>query len=273
MRLYVVNVGVNIADAARHGMRSPIFPDRTFEFVPIKEASKFATCPAVPRYCDLPTHTRRAESLAAYVDEKVSRYRVHNDPEFETFTYGDVMTSRAANLKHVKDGDHLWFLARLWNHDGLRWNEESDFYFIGRFEVEQNVLVRPDSRLDHFSTDFFQRIERNAHYRRWICGNNQETFRIITGRRPASARFRRALRVTTEVAGLLFGGAYDSKCGVFRRGHQVLANRNGKPRRFERFGSITRTIQSFIDTADVGATGRLAALNCMAKEHMTLEKR
>jgi Nucleotide modification associated domain 3 len=245
VRLYVVNVGVNVADATRRGMRSPIFTDGTFEFVPIKESRAFAACPEVPRYCELSTHTGRAVSLAAYVPEKIAEYRVHNDPEFETCTYGDVMSARAANLKYVVESDQLWFLARLWNHDGLRWEKESDFYFIGRFEVEQNVLVASNSGPGDFSADLLGRIECNAHYRRWVYCDGWDAFRVITGKRPGSARFRRALRVTPEVAGLLFGGAYDRKSDGFRSGNRLLKNRNGTPRLFARFGSVTRAVQSF----------------------------
>jgi hypothetical protein len=266
MRLYVVNVGVNAADAARGGARSPIFPDGTFEFVPIKEAYEFASCAEIPRYCDLPTLTRRAQSLATYVPAKMSSYRVHDDPEFETYTYGDVRSSRASNLKYVELGDQLWFLARLWNHDGSRWTRGSDFYFVGRFEVEQNILVPAKSERGHFSCDSLRRIERNAHYRRWVHANGQEEFRIIAGSH-TSQRFRRALRVTPDIAGLLFRGQYDPKSGMFHSGGEVLKNRNGAPRRVELFGSVTRTVQAFLDTGIAGDTQRVAELTRLAVDH------
>lgn len=267
MRLYVVNVGVNVADAARRGARRPIFADGTFEFVPIKEARQFSRCREVPRYCDLPTQTGRAESLAAYVPPRISRYRVHNDPEFEMFTYGDVMSPRAANLKQVKVGDQVWFLARLWSHDGVRWGQGSDFYFIGRFVVERNLLIPAGSTLGDISLELCRRIGNNAHYRRWVYGKSREAFRIVIGKRPGSERFRRAIRITPEVAGLLFGGTYDRGSGMFRSGGQLLKNRNGRPRRFEMFGSVTRTVQAFMDTAMSGDSERLAALDRVAVEY------
>jgi len=189
MRLYVVNVGVNAADAARGGARSPIFPDGTFEFVPIKEAHEFASCVEIPRYRDLPTVTGRAQSLAAYVPPKMSGYRVHDDPEFETYTYGDVKSARAANLKNVEPGDQLWFLARLWNHDGSRWTRGSDFHFVGRFEVEQNILVPANTERGDVSSDRLRRIEGNAHYGRWIYAEGREEFRHHR-RQPHIAAFR-----------------------------------------------------------------------------------
>jgi hypothetical protein len=267
MRVYVVNVGVNVADAARRGARSPIFADGTFEFVPIKEGRQFSRCREVPRYCDLPAQTGRAESLAAYVPPRISRYRVHNEPEFETFTYGDVMSPRAANLKHVEAGDQVWFLTRLWSHDGARWGRGSDFYFIGRVVVELNLLISAGSRPEDVSAEICRRIENNPHYRRWVYGNSQEAFRIVIGRRPGSGRFGRAVRITPEVAGLLFGGSYDRETGMFCADGQILKNRNGRPRRFDTFGSVTRTIQAFIDTAIRGDSDRLAALERVAGQH------
>ena len=55
MKLYVVNVGVNTADAGKRGLRSPMFPDGTFEFVPIKEESRFSQAEGIRSYNDLPS--------------------------------------------------------------------------------------------------------------------------------------------------------------------------------------------------------------------------
>ena len=267
MRLFVVNVGVNMADASRRGLRSPVFPDGTFEFVPIKEHRDIANFAGIPRYCDLPTYTRRADSLAAYVPKGVALYRAHFDPEFSTFTYGDIVSPRAANLRDVTEGDVVWFLARLWNHDGAGWAQGSGFYFIGLFEVEDNILVEAGTEPEGFPADVRQRIQANAHYKRWADAGDRSAFRVITGLRPGSFRFDRGLRVTPEIAAHLFGGRYDPREGLFRLGGEILTNRNGRPRRFETFGSATRTVQAFLNSAIAGPQQHLAWLSRLAAAH------
>lgn len=86
MRLYVANVGVNTADVRRRGVKSPVFPDGSFEFVPIKESVSFAQARSILRYGDLPRWTARASSIADFLPDRLRDYRAHADPEFETFT-------------------------------------------------------------------------------------------------------------------------------------------------------------------------------------------
>ena len=263
MRLYVVNVGVNTADAGTRGLRSPVFPDGTFEFIPIKEASRFSHAEGIRRYSDLPSWTGRARSLADFLPEQVRQYRAHVDPEFETFTYGDILSVRAANLAGVESGDQLWFLARLWDHDGTRWTGGSGFYFVALIEVERNRCFAAGTRPESIPPSLRGRISNNAHYHRLLAGDTA-AFRILCGKQAASWRFLRALKVTPKVAGVLFGGSYDESSGVFRRGSKTLKNKNGRPRRFDRFGSITRTIQCFLDSGITDQERGVRTLNRMA---------
>lgn len=266
MRLFVVNVGVNTSDEAKRGLRSPIFPDGTFELVPIKEHNKFARCSGIPRYCDLPSHTGRGDTLATFLPDDVSHYRAHLDPEFGSYTYGDGLSPRAANLKHVKAGDEIWFLARLWDHDGDTWTGGSSFYLVARFEAEANFVILANTEPASVKHWIRRRIRANAHYKRWVLAGEREEFRVIAGHPRRSSRFRRALKVTPLVAGHLFGGVCDPRSGKFRAHGEVLRNRNGKPRRFERFGSITRAIQIFLDSENPDCKRDLTALRRLAQE-------
>ena len=239
-------MGVNTKDASRWGLRSPVFPDGTFEFVPIKECAFFSRAEGIPTYHDLPSWTGRTLCLAELLPEKVRWYRTHADPEFETFTYGDIQGGRAANLTYVMPGDQLWFLARLWNHDGTHWTGAHGFYFIGFVEVQLNLEFPAGMRPADISAKYRRLIEYNAHYRRLQAGN-REWFRVLCGKPRKSCRFNRALKVTPDVAGLLFGGSYDASTGFFKRGKETLKNKNGQPRSFQHFHSITRTVQCFLD--------------------------
>ncbi|MDI6807351.1 MAG: hypothetical protein QMD14_06155, partial [Candidatus Aenigmarchaeota archaeon] len=104
-RIFIINVGVN----ASHGkLKSPIFEDGSFVFVPIPERRN-PTCTLLPTYRSL------FANALEYIPESYYDVRVHSDPEFETFTYGDYPTKkpRAALLKCIEKGDFLFFLARL----------------------------------------------------------------------------------------------------------------------------------------------------------------
>ncbi|MCA1852068.1 MAG: hypothetical protein LC647_06660, partial [Beggiatoa sp.] len=89
MRLYVVNVGVNTAYANAFGLRSPRFPDGGFELVTITESAKLAGCPEIPTYGRVGCRMREG-TFAQFVPESYHQYPTHLDPEFETFTYGDI---------------------------------------------------------------------------------------------------------------------------------------------------------------------------------------
>ena len=84
------------ADAAKRGLRSPVFPDGTFEFVPIKEESRFSQAEGIRSYSDLPSWTGRVRSLAGFLPERV---RI------------------PAEVEHG--------IRRKWNIDSGKWNTES----------------------------------------------------------------------------------------------------------------------------------------------------
>jgi hypothetical protein len=248
MKLFVVNVGANTADEKARGVRSPIFSDDTFEFVPILEPCKHLHGRAgILTYADLPSGTGRASSLADFLPNRVRNYSVHADPEFKTFTYGDFMSARAANLKYAQPGDQLWFLARLWDHNGNRWTGASDFFLIGVIQVAQNVAIPVGTAPSQLNAELRERINQNANYRQLNAGERR-AIRVIVGSTTSSCRFQRALRVTPEVAGHIYGGERGSD-GLYRRDGVVRRNKtNGNPRIFERLGSITRSIQVFLDS-------------------------
>jgi len=190
---------------------------------------------------------RRATTLADYVAPRIRSHRAHADPEFETFTYGDVRSARSANLRLAVPGDELWFLSRLWDHDGNTWTGTSTFYLIGYYVVVDNLEIPAGTPPNALAPRVAQRIARNAHYRRMLAGE-RTWCRIIVGDLTQSRRFRRALRVTLEVAGLVYGGRFDSAGRSYVRDGTILLNRNGRPRTFETFGSVTRAIQPFLES-------------------------
>jgi len=149
----------------------------------------------------------------------------------------------------------------------MQWTSGSDFYFVGLFVVEDNIRIKASVEPEDVSTSVRDRIGANAHYRRWVDGHDRAAFRVITGTAAKSFRFRRALRVTPDVAAHLFAGIYDARDDMFRRGEEIVANLNGQPRRFRTFGSITRSVQAFLDSTIGEHACHLAALASIAVAH------
>jgi len=160
--VFIINVGVN----ASHGqLRGPIFADGTFEFIPIPEQGRRRSCPeceTLPRYCDLESFN--GLDLLKFIPKRYYHCRVHNDPEFVSYTYGDYPTisPRAANLQKLKKGDFIFFLARLVKCRSEVFTNEAGFYFIGFFEVEdilKETVARPKRSI-------LRKFINNAHIRR-----------------------------------------------------------------------------------------------------------
>jgi hypothetical protein len=74
-KIFIINVGVN----ASHGrLRSPIFRDETFEFMPIPEDGKgfhnYPDCPLLPRYRDLKPFNKGV-NLLRIIPDYLRRYQ------------------------------------------------------------------------------------------------------------------------------------------------------------------------------------------------------
>lgn len=193
-QIFIVNVGVNTS----YGLMSPLFEDNSFEFVPIKE-EKNIIGPNISTYEDLLCFNSN-DKLIKYLPERrrniISKYRVHNDPEFDTFTYGDIIDStkpKSAKLSLVKKGDFLFFIANLTKYQyGKYLRNSGEFYFIGYLEVEDVYSKEEEIKAN---TD---KIKNNAHYKRLLDNySNFGDFRIVKGNEN-SKRFKYPFKVTKE---------------------------------------------------------------------------
>ena len=261
MKLAIVNVGVNANDARERQLRSPIFPDGSFEFVPIPESARFQHVAAIPNYGNLPSWTGRRRNLADFLPESLRGERAHHDPDFAQLTYGDIPSPRAAALHQAVPGDQLWFLARLWDHDGMEFLGSSRFYLVGYLDVETNLFFERGQGV--YPPEVRTRLRANAHWLRRDAGDTG-TFRVIVGKPDASRRFQTAVAVTPVIAAQLFAAHYDEPTDGFVQAGEIARNKNGKPRLWSRFGSITRTIQWFLDDNLPGHPSHLEALAAIA---------
>ena len=242
-RVFLVNVGVN----ASHGaLRSPLFADGTFEFLPIPENRRLWS-PTLPAYPKLAAYNDPDKTLADYAP--VSRWndRLHDDPEFRTFTYGDDprRTGRGAGLKSCGPGDYLVFLARLVGHDGRdHFTGPAGFYVIGFFSVQdvlRDVEAYPTGR-------DFTVFGANAHIRRAAYhARALDRFWVWKGDPNASLRLPKAVPLDRPLA------------------ESTLLDARGRPwvwspRRtdLQTIGSYTRSGRMVIDASAPGGQERAA---------------
>lgn len=233
-RIFLVNVGAN----ASHAARSPLFADGTFELLPIPEPRKW-WAPPMSTYAKLECFNEPGESLAKYVSDRHRGTRVHYDPEFETFTYGDDcgVNPRGAALHRAEAGDYLLFVARLVRYENGRFTKEAGFYFVGYIRVEETLRDVREFPFGRALTVF----GNNAHIRRAIY--HQKTalngFCVFKGSAEGSRRLRHAVPLTRALAEDLLRDA---------RGKPWLWEKNGRSD-LQTIGSYTRSVRCALDPA------------------------
>jgi hypothetical protein len=134
------SVAINVAaNTNEPGVRGPLFPDGSFEYVPIPESEP--TSGAVPTYADLDIETALPEG---YRDVPV-----HLDPEFaeypgcERYSYGDEHGVKAGPLSDLSAGDYLFFYATLsTDADRPAWAPpEWGAFLIGQFRLARDAIT------------------------------------------------------------------------------------------------------------------------------------
>jgi len=166
-RAVAINVGAN---TNAPGVRGPIYPDGSFEFVPIPESEPTRESASVPTYADLNLDTDLPE---AALDEPV-----HLDPEFaeypecEAYTYGDPHGVKARPLLELAAGDYVLFYATLTTRGDpdREWiAPEWGAYLVGQFRLARDPVsgeayadLPADERADFASNAHCKRAEFDA---------------------------------------------------------------------------------------------------------------
>jgi hypothetical protein len=241
-RIFLANVGAN----ASHRFQSPIFPDGTFEVLPIPEDQDLPGDSLV-RFRHLKSFNDPEDSLRDYLPERWWDWPCHFDPEFYTFTYGDNCDTapRAAALKAIVPGDFIFFIVRLVGFENGKYTGQSGFYLMGYLEVESmliSVTALP------IGADL-ARAGANAHIRRAIADPGWwNGFWVFKGS-ANSQRFRLAVPVDRSLASRVFRTA------------------SGDPWRWDShrsdlqtIGSYTRSCRCVIDPSQPGGPERAAQL-------------
>lgn len=195
MRGVAINVGAN---TNQPGFRAPIWPDGSFEYIPIPESEP--TGELVPTYGDL------APDLETTLPADLNDTKVHLDPEFagyphcKRYTYGDEHGVKALPLSELAAGEYLFFYATLSSKIGdgnrpdwmaPRWGA----YVIGHFRLVRDPVngeeyeKLPESEQAHFAN--------NAHVKR-----REFDARVLLAGDPASScLYKTAVPLSTGVAG------------------------------------------------------------------------
>jgi len=150
----LLRVGI---DKSSDGVLAPIFPDGSFEYIPLSETD--------PKSGEKRTYNnlngRNGKQLSSYLPKEVVGRKIHLDPEFTTFTYGDV-GRKAVYLLKLEPGDILVFYAGLTPHNGSEHPEA--LYIIGYFAVKDVLDFK------NYSINEIRKIQRrypnNSHPKR-----------------------------------------------------------------------------------------------------------
>jgi hypothetical protein len=185
MNVVLLRVGI---DTGAGGILSPLFPDGSFEFVPIPDGWGG---PGVDGRTYGNTVGRHGRPLVEYFPpRRQPRMRdqpMHVDPEWETFTYGDP-TRLKGRLRELTPGDLLVFYAGL---QGWGWEQPPALYIVGYFEVEcAGMASRPDDRT------LAARFGANYHVRHpQVLADQRSRLALVAGG-AGSRLLRRAARIS-----------------------------------------------------------------------------
>ncbi|MBX0322736.1 hypothetical protein EGH21_06800 [Halomicroarcula sp. F13] len=156
MRSVAINVGANTNEP---GFRGPLYPDGTFEYIPIPESKPTAV--PVPTYADLDLET----DVGSVADRPV-----HFDPEFpeaggERYTYGDEHGVKAGPISELRAGDYLFFYATLSTTGDADWAPPSwGAFLVGHFRLARDAVTGEAYR--SLPADERAVFASNAHVRR-----------------------------------------------------------------------------------------------------------
>lgn len=227
----IINVGSN---TSHRSLRSPLFSDRTFEFVPIPDDQ----IDGMSTYADFKATGNRVGS--EFIPQHFLRKPMHDDPEFVGNTYGDHPETilRARNLRKLNKGDSLFYLARLVEWGGKNSWGRGSFYLIGEL-----VLDRIVKKSDLMSNpQIVNTVKNNAHVRRWLARPDLEhdNFWVFVGS-GESKRFIHAVPYDLDIA---------QRVMLSSRG-TVIAREEGKTEN-QIIGSCARACRLIEDSYRIG---------------------
>jgi hypothetical protein len=197
MNIYLLRVGADSTPAGG-GFRSPIFPDSSFVFMPIPEKECNLILSKARTYRDFKWNNI---SVVQYLPRKIWKVAprdqfIHNDPEFETFTYGSPRYNSNGNTEKnyksilkMQGGDILAFYAAFLGERNNR-NDMDGLYFFAYLIVDH--VIEWDSPGDLRREE--QALVRNNHH--FIHKRPNQV--VIVGKRDKSKIFKKAILLSSS---------------------------------------------------------------------------
>jgi hypothetical protein len=183
MRVALLRVGIDTGSGGIHG---PLFPDGSFEFIPIPDGFGIdeRTYANTIGRCGI----KFIEFFPRSLQPRMAHQSMHVDPEFTTFTYGDP-TAPKAGLRHLQPGDMLVFYCGL---QGWGLESAAALYLAGYFDVAAAGRAR-----DFESGQLTRLFGENFHVKhRGIYERQKETLVLVKGS-SSSRLFTKAIRIST----------------------------------------------------------------------------
>ncbi|MBM4158539.1 MAG: hypothetical protein FJ216_07145 [Ignavibacteria bacterium] len=166
MKILLLRVGID----SRYNALSPVFKDFTFEYIPIYYKDKK----------DIEKKEKRTfrnligskgKPLSEYLPEKIKDKKIHFDPEFETFTYGEVKNpKRSALLKLGKNDLLVFYMGGYFVNKSY----EKQCFIFGFFEVDKVY----DWTKKNERGKIIKECEKNAHI---ISSKTKDNLVIVKG--------------------------------------------------------------------------------------------
>lgn len=135
------------------GCPCPVYSDGTFKFIPIKE--------------NFPSPQSWTYEKLQLQDVVPNDWKfAHNDPEFETFTWGDYINKRTYPTRQLTSGDYVFFIAtlqRAWSQSKPNWvDPEWGYSIVSYFALESPVPIARDL-VYPLPKQIIERFPNNAH--------------------------------------------------------------------------------------------------------------
>jgi len=183
VRVVLLRVGI---DTGSGGWHSPLFDDGSFELLPIP-ASESCEPFTYGTYCG-----RNGRPILEYLPRRLhnrlSNKRLHLDPEFSSFTYGDP-TQPKARLRTLTKDDILVFYAGL---QRITSTEPPALYIVGYFNVEFSGIA---GKLQKEKIDA---CKNNFHVRHATIFNDQVQRLVLVKGGEGSRMLGRAIRISVD---------------------------------------------------------------------------
>ena len=183
-RIVLLRVGIDTGSGGIHG---PLFADHGFELVPI---------PGDLHGSDDRTYgntsgrfgRRFVEYFPRSRQSRMATVRMHVDPEFDTFTYGDPNAPKRG-LRRLEPGDIVAFHAGLEGWGGH--TSEPACHLIGYFEVSHAGMATEFS-----DSEINALFAHNAHVRDAVRFREQRERLVLLKGGPGSRLLTKAVRIS-----------------------------------------------------------------------------